>query len=281
VDWMQKYLLQDTVLLNRIFYTLAVLVGLYIINRYTMRIIRKKEYDPAKHFTLQKIVKFVVMTLFFISLPIIWQGSSSKILSSIGFITAGLAIAMRDVILNVIGYLYILNGSPFKIGDRIEISEQIGDVIDIRLLQFSILEVGKRVNGEQSTGRIIHIPNMFVFNFPLANYEKGFKFIWNELMIPIDRNSNWELAKELIYKLVEEQNAEIIEEAQAQIDAAGKDYLIYYANLTPIIYTEFKDNKIILTVRYLCEPRKARMTEHVLWEALLKMLKQYEEIQLG
>jgi len=278
---MQKYLLQDTVLLNRIFYTLAVLVGLYIINRYTMRIIRKKEYDPAKHFTLQKIVKFVVMTLFFISLPIIWQGSSSKILSSIGFITAGLAIAMRDVILNVIGYLYILNGSPFKIGDRIEISEQIGDVIDIRLLQFSILEVGKRVNGEQSTGRIIHIPNMFVFNFPLANYEKGFKFIWNELMIPIDRNSNWELAKELIYKLVEEQNAEIIEEAQAQIDAAGKDYLIYYANLTPIIYTEFKDNKIILTVRYLCEPRKARMTEHVLWEALLKMLKQYEEIQLG
>lgn len=275
------YILQNTVLLQRIFYTLIILLGLYIMKRYTLRIIRKKEYDPAKQFTTQKVVKFVFITLLIISLMIIWQGSADKILSFIGFFTAGLAIAMRDVILDMIGYLYILWGSPFKVGDRIEISGQIGDVIDIRLLQFSILEVGNRINGEQSTGRIIHIPNMHIFSFPLANYEKGFKFIWNELIIPINRNSNWELAKELIDKLLQEQTKEIIEEAQAQIDEAGKDYLIYYTNLTPTIYTELKDNKIILTARYLCEPRKARMTEHALWEALLKMLKQHKEIELG
>jgi small-conductance mechanosensitive channel len=281
LDWIESYILQNTIVLHRIFYTLAVLAGLYIMKRYTMRIIRRKGYDPAKQFTTQKVVKFIFIILFTISLLIIWQGSADKILSFIGFFTAGLAIAMRDILLNMIGYLYILWGSPFKVGDRIEISGQIGDVIDVRLLQFSILEVGNRINGEQSTGRIIHIPNMHVFSFPLANYEKGFKFIWNELTIPMDRNSDWELAKELIYKLLEEQTKEIIEEAQAQIEEAGKDYLIYYTNLTPTIYTEVKDNKIILTVRYLCEPRKARITEHILWEELLKMLKQHKGIQLG
>jgi small-conductance mechanosensitive channel len=122
---------------------------------------------------------------------------------------------------------------------------------------------------------------MQVFSVPLANYEKGFKFIWNELLVPISKDSNWELAKELIYKLLEEQTHEVMEEAKEQIDEASKKYLIYYNNLAPIIYTELKDNNIVLTIRYLCEPRQVRMTEHVLWEALLKMFQEHTEIKLG
>ncbi|WP_070001163.1 mechanosensitive ion channel family protein [Cellulosilyticum sp. I15G10I2] len=285
MNWIQTYLLDhivnNNIILKNIVYTVGVLLVFYGVKRYTMRIVRKKEYDAAKEFTIRKAVKSLFNVLFIIALLIIWYDSKDNILSFIGVFTAGMAIAMRDIILNMIGALYILWAAPFKIGDRIEISGQIGDVIDVKLLQFSILEVGNRIAGEQSTGRIVNIPNLYIFNYPLANYEKGFRFIWNELVIPIDKDSNWELAKELIYKLLEEHTGEMIEEAKAQINEAGKHYLIYYNNLTPTIYTELKEHQILFNVRYLCEPRKVRVTEHILWEAILKMTKAYEEIKLG
>ena len=275
-------ILNNTVIIENIFYTLVALIVLYIIKYYIIRIIYKKNYDPAKQFTTKKAIKLVLNVILLVILISIWGKESGKyILSFIGFFTAGLAIAVKDIILNMIGSLYILWASPFKVGDRIEISGQIGDVIDIRLLHFSMLEVGNRIAGEQSTGRMIHLPNAYVFNYPLANYEKGFKFIWNELIVPIDKNSNWELAKVLINELLEEHINEIIEDAKEQIDEAGKNYPIYYNNLAPTIYTEFKEDKIVLTIRYLCEARKVRNTEHLLWEALLKVFKDHKEIKLG
>lgn len=151
----------------------------------------------------------------------------------------------------------------------------------MRLLQFSMLEVGNRVSGEQSTGRIVHIPNMYVFNYALANYEKGFKFIWNELSLALDKTSDWEKAKTLIYEFLEEHTQPIVEAAKDQIEEAGKNYLIYYNNLTPMIYTEVKEHQIILNIRYLCEPRKVRMSEHMLWEEILKIIGSHEDIKLG
>ncbi|MGL4738947.1 MAG: mechanosensitive ion channel family protein [Cellulosilyticaceae bacterium] len=252
-----------------------------ILKAYTLRLFRRKNQDLNKAYMSKKIIGSSYLVIGIIAILIIWYDSSQYIVAFIGLFSAGMAIAMKDILLNVIGGLYILWASPFKVGDRIEIAGQMGDVIDVRLMQFSMLEIGNRISGEQSTGRIIHIPNMQIFNFPLANYEKGFRFIWNEMVVPIDRTSNWEMAKEMIYHLLEQETHEMIEAAQSQIEEAGKKYLIYYNNLTPIIYTELKDNHVVLTIRYLCEPRKARMTEHQLWEAILKTFENHPDIRLG
>lgn len=270
----------DHIIIRNIFYTLAIVVIFYGVNRYTVHRILKKEQDAVKVFTAKKVAKSLFGVLFVIILLVIWYDSKDNILAFFGLFTAGMAIAMKDIIINMIGALYIMWAAPFKIGDRIEIAGQIGDVIDVRAMEFSMLEVGNRISGEQSTGRILHIPNMYVFNHALANYEKGFKFIWNELCIPLDQKSDWEKAKTFIYALLEEHTKPIIEDAKAEIDEAGKNYLIYYNNLTPMIYTEVKEQQIILSIRYLCEPRKLRTTEHMLWEAILKMIKEHDDIML-
>ncbi len=274
-------LLGNKELLKNILYSLFAFLIVYGTKKVMFQITRRKEQDAVKHFAARKLIGIISNFIFLIVLSFIWYDSSAEILSFLGFFTAGMAIAMRDIILNMIGALYIFWAAPFKIGDRIEVAGQIGDVIDVKILQFSMLEVGKRISGEQSTGRILHIPNMYVFNYPLSNYEKGFKYIWNEVTVPIAQDSNWELAKQLIYGLLEEYTEEVIEEAKTQIDEAGRNYLIYYNNLTPMIYTELKDHQILLTVRYLCEPRKVRITEHMIWEAVLKMTKEQSDVRLG
>lgn len=267
--------------MTNIILSIGIILVLIILKWNAMHWVKRKNPNLAKQFMSNKLMTSVCVGVGAIALLVVWYDSSQYIISFIGLFSAGMAIAMKDILLNVIGGAYILWASPFKVGDRIEIAGQMGDVIDVRLMQFSMLEIGNRISGEQSTGRIIHIPNMQIFNFPLANYEKGFRFIWNEMIVPIDRSSNWELAKETIYKLLEEETHEIIEEAKSQIDEAGKKYLIYYNNLTPIIYTELKGQHIVLTIRYLCEPRKARMIEHQLWERILKAFANNEEMKLG
>lgn len=65
--------------------------------------------------------------------------------------------------LNVAAWMFMIWGRPFVVGDRIQINDHIGDVIDVRIFQFSLLEVGHWSGAEQSTGRVIHVPNGSIF----------------------------------------------------------------------------------------------------------------------
>src|SRR5690554_1794054 len=122
MNWIEVILLENEAFIEPILYSLIILIILYGLKSYIRKLIFKKVNDPTKQFTMQKVIKFLFAITFIIALIIIWEGSSGFILSIIGFLTAGIAIAMRDILLNMIGYFYILWGSPFKVGDRIEIS---------------------------------------------------------------------------------------------------------------------------------------------------------------
>lgn len=277
---MKEWLLSNLGISVNLIYSIVMLVVLVFLKRSIVGIVEKIRRETCQKYNTKKVIGSVFVVVYLFGLLVIWQDSSS-FMSFLGLFTGGLAIAMKEFIMNMAGGLYILWAKPFNIGDRVELGTQVGDVIDVGLLQFSILEVGKRVLGEQSTGRIIHIPNMQIFSLPLANYEKGFRYIWNEMVIPLNLSSDWRLAKELIYPIASRQCEPIIEQAKKEIEQAGKKYLIYYSNLTPIIYTEIKENKINLTLRYLCEPRQSRMTEHVMWEEILKVMDKEKSIQIG
>ena len=62
-------------------------------------------------------------------------------------------------------------------------------MIDINFFKFTILEIGEWIDGDSNTGRVIHVPNGRHYD-DLANYGKGFKYIWNELKILATFESN-------------------------------------------------------------------------------------------
>ena len=67
-----------------------------------------------------------------------------------------------------------------------------------RIFMFTLMEIGNWVDADQSTGRVIHIPNGKVFKEVLANYSKGFQYIWNEIPVLVTFESNWKKAKEIL-----------------------------------------------------------------------------------
>jgi len=203
----------------------------------------------------------------------IWKTEIKDIITLISFISAAITLAARDIIYNYFSGLYIKLSKPIKIEDRVKIGDTTGDIINLNLLSFELLEVDTSTN--QSTGKIIHIPNSQIFTNQIKNYNTAFKYIWDEISINIDINSDFKKAKRIILKLIK--NNEIIKEIpkkmEQEITNAKEDYRIYYNNLTPIIYTKLEENKIILTARFLIHPKKQRTVESELYELILTELK--------
>lgn len=136
-------------------------------------------------------------------------------------------------------------------------------------------------DADQSTGRIIHIPNGVVFSNSQANYTAGFEYIWNEIPVLITFESNWKKAKQILNKVVNNHAVSLSEDAEKQIKEAAKKYLIFYTKLTPIVYTTVKDSGVLLIMRYLCHARSRRRTDQSIWEETLERFAQYNDIDFA
>jgi len=91
------------------------------------------------------------------------------------------------------------------VGDRIQIGEHAGDVVDLRIFQFTLVEIENWVAADQRTGRVIHVPNGRVFNEVVANYSRGFEYIWNEVPVRVTFESDWEAAKAILQEIANRQ----------------------------------------------------------------------------
>ncbi len=192
-----------------------------------------------------------------------------------------MVIVLQKPIVNLVGWVFILSRRPFQVGDRIEIGGVGGDVIDLRIFQFTLMEIGNWVEADQSTGRIVHIPNGKVFEEHLANYGRGFQYIWNESPVQITFESDWRKAKELLQGIVEQHAGWFAEEAERSVRQASQTYMIFYSKLTPTVYTTVRDNGVRLTIRYVCPPRRRRGVEQSIWENVLAVFGPHADIEFA
>ncbi|MBU0473442.1 MAG: mechanosensitive ion channel family protein [Bacteroidetes bacterium] len=261
--------------------SIILFIFIWIARRISNKLIIDRLEDYKERYFWGKTLKTVTVILAILVLSRIWFGIFESVGTFIGLLSAGLAIAFKDLLVNIGGWLFITTRKPFKIGDRIQIGDVTGDVIDIRLFQSSVIEVGNWVDADQSTGRIIHIPNGLVFTLWQANYTEGFEYIWNEIPVLLTFESDWKKAKTILTKIVNEKTISLTSEAQKQIKDTSKKFMIFYHTLTPIVYTSVKDSGIMLTMRYICHVRKRRGTEEVIWETVLEEFAKYKDIDFA
>ena len=74
--------------------------------------------------------------------------------------------------------------------------------------------------------------------------------------------SNWQLAREILQEIVKDHTENLSADAQKKVIEASKKYMIFYKHLTPIVYTSLDPNGVLLTMRFICDPRKRRSTEN-------------------
>ncbi len=261
-----------------IFYTiLTLIIGkslIYILKKQLIKINNNKLQYKTLNF-----IKLIISIIQILIIYLIWESNIKNAMTLISFISAAITLSLKDYILNLFAGFYIKLYKPFKLEDRIEIKGQKGDVINLGSLFFELLEISDNY-GHQSTGVVSIIPNSIIFTETVKNMNKGFKYIWDEIKVQISLDSDVILAKKTLYKIIN--NIDVIKNIPTKMKNELKNntsYRMYYNKYEPMIYTEVKDKHIELNIRFLINPKKARLVESYIWNEILKEYKN-ENVQL-
>lgn len=268
----------DVTTLSGILWTVIALVAVLVLRHVFRRVIAANVEDAYR---ANKVVNYVATFIFLITATFIWVDAFDQLGTYLGLVSAGIAIALADLLKNMAGWAYILTRRPLNVGDRIEVNKVKGDVVDVRLFRFSLMEVEGWVGAEQSTGRLVHVPNGVVFTTEVANYTEGFGYIWHEIPVLVTFESDWKLAEQVMLEILESEAPDIEGPAGATIRATARRYSIRVGTLTPTVYLTVKESGVQLTARFLVEARTRRGREDRIWRSILEAFAEQPTIDLA
>jgi small-conductance mechanosensitive channel len=211
----------------------------------------------------------------------IWFDDPTRMTTFLGLITAGLAFALQRVITAFAGYLLILRGKTFNVGDRITMGGVRGDVVALGFLQTTIMEMGQPpavqaadpamwVRARQYSGRVVTVTNAKVFDEPVFNYTKDFPYLWEEMVIPVSYGEKWRRAEQILLEAAKKHTAKIEEIGQKDLAELERRYATRKADLHPRVYVRLTDNWVELAVRFIVQDHAVRDVKDAIGRHILE-----------
>lgn len=242
--------------LEKAFFSFLALSTIYLVYVIIEIIFSKRISSSKSRYNFRRTLSIIYLIVLLLVLLAIWIENTQALLLSYGFIAAGITISLQDFFKNLTGGLILFINQNIKVGDRIELNERRGDVIDINFLYTTLLELNEWSSGDQPTGRLIILPNRVVLSEMVTNYNKDHNFIWEDLKIPITYESNWQKAIEIILKLVEKETHDITETAEKGIKRLERRYYLPKKSTEPKVFVNLNESWVELSVRYIVAVRE-------------------------
>ncbi len=206
-----------------------------------------------ERYRVRKFVVFVGYVVAILLLVILFEDRLGRLSLALGVAGAGLVVALQDVIASFAGWFAINFSRLYVVGDRIQIGETKGDVIDISILRTTMMETGNWVRGDLYNGRIVRIPNCFALKGPVFNYSQGFRFVWDEIKVPLTVQSDHRLAREMLLRVAEETVAHFLVEAEIAWKQVTDNFRIENPRLVPIVAMAVNGGSLEFTVSYIVD----------------------------
>ncbi|MGC8533234.1 MAG: mechanosensitive ion channel family protein [Candidatus Parvarchaeum sp.] len=229
--------------------------------------------DIKQRYNLKKIVAIVILFIDFVIVISLFVNDSSIVALSAGLFSAGVAFSLRDPITSFLAWIIILFMRPIKVGDRIKIGTEEGDIIDINMFFITIMEINDWVEGDLYTGRIVEIPNNRIMSQDVINFSKGFEYIWDNITIPILFDSDYNKIAKEIRKIADNKTKKFFEGAQRDYEKLKKAYFISRGDIHPTVFISFNDNYIKINLRYITNLWERKKTQSEISSGILDYLK--------
>ena len=214
--------------------------------------------DNDRFYMANKIINFGNFILIVIILLFNYIENVSYLVTVLGFASAGIAIAMKDWFMSMLGWLVIVMGGSIHVGDRIRVDMEgmkyVGDVMDISLLRMTILEDITLTSYHQNrrAGRIIFIPNNYVFTRMIANYtHDSLKTVWDGIDVMITFDSNHKKAMHLSKEVARKYSKGYTDITRKQLNKLRHKYSLKNTNVEPRIFSFIEPIGLNISVWYL------------------------------
>lgn len=260
---------------------LAILIGIvvillltYFIKKTLKRTIKSNDnkYRARKAVNILGYVLIISVVLF------VYSDKLGNIGIALGLAGAGIAFALQEVIISIAGWLSIVIGGTVGVGQRIKVGDVKGDIIDIGVLNTTIMEIGDWVQGDLYNGRIVTISNSFVFKEKVHNYSAEYPFLWDEITIPLRTESNNKLARKIFTDVLDEVCGAYAAKSEKEWNKLTNKYRVEEAQVQPMVTLQFDENWTSFTLRYIVDFKKRRSTKDIIFTRLLEELGKYDDI---
>jgi small-conductance mechanosensitive channel len=243
---------------------LLVLVLLVVrwVARFVARLLQRGLSAEGLRFWTRQAINLAVALLLVLGVLSIWFDDPTRLATGIGLITAGLAFALQKVITALAGYVVILRGDTFTVGDRITMGGVRGDVIALGFIKTTIMEMGQPpavqgadpaqwVKSRQYTGRVVTVTNDKVFDEAIYNYTRDFPYLWEELTLPVAYRDDRHRAERILLAAAQKHGLGPSDVPAESLEAMQRKYFVRDVDLEPHVYWRITDNWLELTVRFL------------------------------
>lgn len=271
MDQLLDLLRDNSTVVGRLVSTVVLIFAAVLIAALAGRVVAWRVRDPYNRYYARKAVRLLVFLVFAVAVVVLWRPFAGRIGIVLGLAAAGIAFAMQEVIGALAGWLSILTGRPFTVGDRIQMGGVRGDVLDITPLRTKVLEIGSGdgswIRGRQYTGRVVSISNKAVFSEPVFNSSAALDHLWEELNLPIAYGDDLRKAESILRE--EAERASATEGARQAIAEMRRRYPVARTEVEPRVFVRATDNWVELSARFVVPVRQARavkdeVTRHVL-----------------
>ncbi len=268
---------------------LLVFVILRSVLKALTQVLFSRYQEVRLRFWIRQGIDVASTVLLIVGLLSIWFDNPANLATGVGLASAGLAFALQRVITSLAGYLVILRGKTFNVGDRITMGGVRGDVIALGFIQTTIMEMGQPasvqgadpamwVSGRQFTGRIVTVTNSKIFDEPVYNYSREFPIIWEEMRIPVTYTCDRERAEAILLDAARRHTAAIAQTGAVALQDMMRRFTMHDADLEPRVFYRITDNWLELGLRFLAPAHGARALKDAMSRDILKA---FDEAKIG
>lgn len=219
--------------------------------------LRKYILDTDRIYTASKVINFLNITIIVLILLFAYMENVSYLVAIVGFASAGLAIAMKDLFMSVLGWFVIILGGSVHVGDRVRVCKEgsvyVGDVLDISMLRITIFEDVTLTSYMENrrAGRIVFVPNNYIFTTMFANYTHGgLKTVWDGIDFTITFDSNYKKALKIATDTGKKYAKGYTEMVRQQVHRMRDKYSLRNPNLEVRSYCMIEPNGFRISMWY-------------------------------
>ncbi|MDO8454042.1 MAG: mechanosensitive ion channel [Sulfurimonas sp.] len=265
-----------------------VILVVFIIFFLLKLVVKKYITDNERFYMANKIITFTNVTLVILILFFNYIENVSYLVTILGFASAGIAIAMKDLFMSILGWLVIVIGGSIHVGDRIRVDMEgliyVGDVMDISLLRITLLEdiTLTSVLENRRAGRIIFVPNNYIFTKMIANYtHSSLKTVWDGIKITITFDSNHKKAMHLCKEITKKYSKGYTDITRKQLNKLRNQYSLKNTNVEPRIFSFIESNGISIDSWYLTNAYATLTLRSVISTEIIDAFNKEEDITIA
>jgi small-conductance mechanosensitive channel len=262
----------------RLIASVSVIILFYVIRTIINKVINSKVEKIKRRYLFRQLNNYFFLIITLVTTVFIWLQFFQSIITVLSIAVAALLIVSKEFLLNIIANGIIIARELFEAGDRIQIGDHAGDVIETGPVFFSIAEIGKRVHGDEPTGRVVKIPNSLVLTQPLVNYSKGKSLIWSEINFFLTVDSNWKSAKDIAHNIIKDFSYVLTKEDHRSLKLNSEE--IMFVKTDPSVIITYQEGKINLTTRIICKYHQKNNLDQSITEKILYAFDSEQDIVL-